>query len=146
MPGRAGRGGTLAEGIRGLPLGRLRVRLLRVATPGRTDDIHEAIDAMDVAVLASWGEAFGLVVVEAMALGTPVVATSVGGPAEIVREGVDGHLVAPGDAAAMASAIGAILDVLPVNTEDNLLHLVLGLTGLAAGAATPKDASRPARA
>ena len=33
---------------------------------------------------------------------------------------------------------GAILDVIPVNTEDNLLHLVLGLTGLAAGAATPK--------
>jgi hypothetical protein len=42
--------------------------------------------------------------------------------------------------------IGAILDILPVNTEDNLLHLVLGLTGLAAGAATPKDTTRPARA
>lgn len=32
---------------------------------------------------------------------------------------------------------GTILDVLPVNTEDNFLHLILGLTGLAAGAATP---------
>ena len=41
--------------------------------------------------------------------------------------------------------IGAILDVVPVNTEDNLLHLVLGLTGLAAGAATPKDEARAAR-
>ena len=42
---------------------------------------------------------------------------------------------------------GAILDVVPVNTEDNFLHLILGLTGLAAGAATPKPAApRPASA
>jgi Domain of unknown function (DUF4383) len=34
---------------------------------------------------------------------------------------------------------GTILDVIPVNTEDNFLHLILGLTGLAAGAATPKE-------
>ena len=33
---------------------------------------------------------------------------------------------------------GTLLDVIPVNNEDNFLHLVLGLTGLAAGAATPK--------
>ena len=32
---------------------------------------------------------------------------------------------------------GAILSIIPVNTEDNFLHLILGLTGLAAGAATP---------
>jgi len=38
---------------------------------------------------------------------------------------------------------GALLDVIPVNTEDNFLHLVLGLTGLAAGAATPKERPRP---
>lgn len=36
----------------------------------------------------------------------------------------------------------AILSIVPVNTEDNILHLVLGLTGLAAGAATPADARR----
>jgi Domain of unknown function (DUF4383) len=41
--------------------------------------------------------------------------------------------------------VGAILDVIPVNTEDNFLHLILGLTGLAAGAATPKE-PRPASA
>lgn len=35
--------------------------------------------------------------------------------------------------------IGTLLDLVPVNTEDNLLHLVLGLTGLAAGAATPRE-------
>lgn len=36
--------------------------------------------------------------------------------------------------------VGVILDFLPVNTEDNVLHLVLGLTGLAAGAATRRTA------
>ena len=35
-----------------------------------------------------------------------------------------------------SNGFGVILDFLPVNTEDNILHLVLGLTGLAAGAAT----------
>ena len=42
------------------------------------------------------------------------------------------------------NGFGALLDVIPVNTEDNFLHLILGLTGLAAGAATPKeDTGRP---
>ena len=44
------------------------------------------------------------------------------------------------------NGFGAILDVIPVNTEDNFLHLILGLTGLAAGAATPKPAARARRA
>jgi hypothetical protein len=43
------------------------------------------------------------------------------------------------------NGFGALLDVVPVNTEDNFLHLILGLTGLAAGAATPKVAAPPAR-
>ena len=37
------------------------------------------------------------------------------------------------------NGIGALLDLVPVNTEDNFLHLAIGLTGLAAGAATPKQ-------
>jgi Domain of unknown function (DUF4383) len=42
---------------------------------------------------------------------------------------------------------GTILQFIPVNTEDNILHLALGVLGLAAGAATPKDADeRPATA
>ena len=39
----------------------------------------------------------------------------------------------------VSDGVGALLDVVPVNTEDNFLHLILGLTGLAAGAATPRD-------
>ena len=44
---------------------------------------------------------------------------------------------------AVDNGVGALLDVVPVNTEDNFLHLILGLTGLAAGAATPRDEARP---
>jgi hypothetical protein len=36
---------------------------------------------------------------------------------------------------------GVLIDLVPINTEDNVLHLVLGLTGLAAGAATPKEST-----
>ncbi|MEJ7875674.1 MAG: DUF4383 domain-containing protein, partial [Solirubrobacterales bacterium] len=46
--------------------------------------------------------------------------------------------------------LGALISTVPVNTEDNFFHLLLGLTGLAAGAATPKPhgskpRNRPAR-
>lgn len=82
----------------------------RVVFTGDRRDVYDWFDAIDVAVHASWGEAFGLVLVEAMALGTPVVATSVGGPAEIIEDGVSGLLVAPGDHRAMADAIARALD------------------------------------
>ncbi|MEO8092565.1 MAG: DUF4383 domain-containing protein [bacterium] len=41
---------------------------------------------------------------------------------------------------------GDLLNLVPINTEDNFLHLILGLTGVAAGAATPKAAGRKAPA
>ncbi len=44
------------------------------------------------------------------------------------------------------NGVGVLLDLIPINTEDNVLHLVLGLTGLAAGAATPKESAPPAAA
>ncbi len=43
------------------------------------------------------------------------------------------------------NGIGVLLDLIPINNEDNVLHLILGLTGLAAGAATPKDTAPIAR-
>jgi len=54
-----------------------------------------------------WNEAFGNVVVEAMACGVPVVAYRRGGPAELIQPGVNGTLVAPDDVAALAAAVGA---------------------------------------
>jgi glycosyltransferase involved in cell wall biosynthesis len=64
---------------------------------------------LDVLVLPSYEEPFGTVLAEAMAVGTPVVATAVDGLPEVVQDGVTGRLVAPGDPDALA---GAVLDVL----------------------------------
>jgi glycosyltransferase involved in cell wall biosynthesis len=55
-----------------------------------------------------WQEPLGLVSLEAIACGVPVVASAVGGIPEIVEDGVNGILVTPGDAAALASAIDRV--------------------------------------
>lgn len=65
----------------------------------------EWMQAMNVVVHAADREPFGIVIVEAMALGKPVVAGAAGGPAEIVRDGVDGLLVPYGDAPGIARAV-----------------------------------------
>lgn len=63
----------------------------------------------DVLVAPSHQEPFGTVLAEAMAVGTPVVATRVGGLPELVDDGVTGVLVAPGDPAALADGIARVL-------------------------------------
>lgn len=74
---------------------------------------HETIprymQAGDVIVHASIGEPFGIVVVEAMALGKPVVAANEGGPATVIRDGVDGLLVPPTEPRALSLGISRIL-------------------------------------
>jgi glycosyltransferase involved in cell wall biosynthesis len=82
----------------------------RVCFAGHQMDVYPWFDALDVAVHASRGEPFGLVVVEAMALGKPLVATVPGGPAEIVEDGVSGLLVPFGTPDALAEAVNRILD------------------------------------
>jgi len=88
----------------------------RVIFPGHQDNVYPWFDALDVAVTASTGEPFGLVTVEAMALGTPVVGVQSAGTAEIIQDGASGILVAPGDPSAMAQAILTILN------DDSLAH------------------------
>lgn len=61
--------------------------------------------AADVFALPSWTEAFGLVYLEAMRLGTPVVATAVGGLSEVVKDGEHALLVQPGSSAELAQAL-----------------------------------------
>jgi glycosyltransferase involved in cell wall biosynthesis len=65
--------------------------------------------ALDVLVHPAIEEPFGLAIVEAMACARPVVAAGSGGVPEIVRDGIDGLLVPPGDAVSMAEAIVTIL-------------------------------------
>jgi glycosyltransferase involved in cell wall biosynthesis len=75
--------------------------------PSAMPSVHRALDIL---VLASReAEPFGLVVLEAMATGKPVVATAHGGPLDIIEDGRSGELVPPGDVIAMADAITALV-------------------------------------
>lgn len=65
---------------------------------GFREDVLAEMQALDIAVHASIiPEPFGQVVLEAMAVGTPIIASTEGGPAEIITDGVDGILVPPRD-------------------------------------------------
>ncbi|MBI3747845.1 MAG: glycosyltransferase family 4 protein, partial [Chloroflexi bacterium] len=81
----------------------------RVVFTGRRDDVPAVTAALDVAVLPSYREAQGMVILEAMALSRPVVASNVGGIPEMIDDGVTGLLVPPHDPAALAAAIVRLL-------------------------------------
>jgi len=80
-----------------------------VVFTGRREDVPAVTAALDVAVLPSYREAQGLVILEAMALARPVVASDVGGIPEMIEDGVTGLLVPPHDADALAAAIIRLL-------------------------------------
>jgi glycosyltransferase involved in cell wall biosynthesis len=82
----------------------------RAQVTGPRADAHDIIRAADVFALSSTSEGFPLVVLEAMALGVPVVSTAVGGVGDSVIDGETGLLVPSGDAEALASAISQLLD------------------------------------
>jgi D-inositol-3-phosphate glycosyltransferase len=65
--------------------------------------------AADVTVMPSYYESFGMVALEAMACGSPVIASGVGGLTTTVRDGVTGYLVDDGDARALADRIAEVL-------------------------------------
>jgi phosphatidyl-myo-inositol alpha-mannosyltransferase len=74
-------------------------------------DVASYYEACDVYLgPAVGGESFGIVLVEAMAAGIPVVASDIPGYDEVVHDGNDGLLVPPNDPAAMAEAAGRVLD------------------------------------
>ncbi|MFZ0089414.1 MAG: glycosyltransferase family 4 protein, partial [Solirubrobacteraceae bacterium] len=75
---------------------------------GKVDDARkrEELHAADVLCAPSLrGESFGMVLTEAFAAGTPVVASDIAGYRDVVRDGVDGVLVAPADPQALAEAL-----------------------------------------
>jgi glycosyltransferase involved in cell wall biosynthesis len=84
----------------------------RVELPGRLGraDLERRLEAAWVqAAPGLWEEPFGLAVAEAMMRGTAVVATEMGEPAELVREGVTGLRVPPGDRERLATALERLL-------------------------------------
>jgi glycosyltransferase involved in cell wall biosynthesis len=82
-----------------------RFRLL-----GWRKDVLDVVSAADVFCLSSVWEGVPLAAQEAMAVGTPVVATDVGGMSDLIEDGVSGRLVPPGRAGELAGAIAAVLD------------------------------------
>jgi glycosyltransferase involved in cell wall biosynthesis len=81
-----------------------------VALPGTRDDVIEILAASQVFVLSSRSEALPVSILEAMAAGLPIVASRVGGVAELVVEGETGLLVPPGRPDVLAGAIERLID------------------------------------
>jgi glycosyltransferase involved in cell wall biosynthesis len=81
-----------------------------VVFTGFQEDVAQVIGTFDVAVLPSLFEGMGRVLLEAMAMEKPVVASRVGGIPDLVEHGVNGYLVSPGDAKELEHDVLAILD------------------------------------
>lgn len=83
---------------------------VHVVGPQSTADLLAAVASLDLYAYASLRESLPLAVLEAMSLGRPIVATSVGDLASVLEAGRAGVLVPPGDVAALAAAIDALRD------------------------------------
>ena len=83
----------------------------RVSFTGRVahEDVPDLLSSADVVVSDPWYEPFGIVPVEAMACGSAVVASAVGGHLDTVADGVTGLLVPPRDPAALAGRLSRLL-------------------------------------
>jgi glycosyltransferase involved in cell wall biosynthesis len=88
----------------------VRGRVIATDAADPREDLALDYVASDVCVQASRAEGLGFSVLEALACGTPVVATAVGGLVETVRDGITGWSVPPHDSAALAAALRDVLD------------------------------------
>src|SRR5437868_207342 len=75
---------------------------------GYQDDVADYYSAMDVLLLPSANEGTPVSVIEALAAERPAVATRVGGVPDVIRDGVDGYLVALGDTNGLAERLAAL--------------------------------------
>jgi len=82
----------------------------RVHIVGFQDPVQPFLAALDLYVHPALMEGFGIAVVEAMAMGKAVVATTTGGLPEVVAQGETGLLVPPGDAESLAAAVVSLLE------------------------------------
>jgi glycosyltransferase involved in cell wall biosynthesis len=70
--------------------------------------LTEFLEKTDILIVPSWEEPFGIVLLEAMAVGIPVIATNRGGPLDIISSADEGALVPPRDPRALANAIQSL--------------------------------------
>lgn len=78
----------------------------KVIFAGRVEDVGVALQLIDIFLLPSVSsEGFGLAVLEAMAAGKPIIVSNLGGVYALVKEGINGWLLPPGDVAAIADAV-----------------------------------------
>lgn len=82
----------------------------RVYFLGWREDVPSVMAECDIVVLTSISEGFGRVLLEAMCLRKPVIATRVGGIPEVVRDGIDGILIKPKSAIEFAKAVEKLVD------------------------------------
>ena len=80
----------------------------RCVLPGFIDDVPAFLDDLDMFVLSSHIEGHPMVLLEAMAMALPVVATAIPGVADMLDDGVDGRLVPVGDIPALAAAMDGL--------------------------------------
>ena len=81
----------------------------RMILTGYRDDVPDLLGAMDLFLFPTHAEAFGLVIVEAMAMGVPVVSANCDGVPDIVQNGVTGILADPRDVTALTAAVSDLL-------------------------------------
>ena len=89
---------------------------------GFQENTYQVLRDMDILVLPSVRETFGIVLIEAMAMAKPVIATKVGGILDVVKENETGLLVSPGDITELSQAIETLL-------KDRELSKKLGIQG-----------------
>ena len=82
----------------------------RVTFAGHRTDVPAVLGALDVFCISSTYEGTPLALFEAMAAGKAIVSTAVDGCREVLEDGVTGLLVPPRDPAALAAALGGVLD------------------------------------
>lgn len=81
----------------------------RIQATGFLEDIRPALNACDVLVLPSYREGFPNVVLQAGAMGKPVIASDISGCNEVIEDGFNGWLVAPHDALALAERMAQVM-------------------------------------
>ena len=95
-------------------MGMVRERNLedRIDWVGFSPDVNKELSRMDVLSLTSlFGEGMPMVILEAMAMGVPVVASDVEGVSEVIESDVSGYLVPPGDVRALVDALSGLIAI-----------------------------------